>query len=108
MADKKGEVSDAELKDMRNFIVDYGGVGVNTVAELTPKQLKRAYKSVKDRIEAESVSPDKTNSSSKKDRRTGSLFRKGKRFLGGFAKEKASGGSVKGRPAKNSAEKSNN
>ena len=42
-----GTVSDAKLKMMRNFVVEYGGVSANTVAPLKDKELIKVYNKVK-------------------------------------------------------------
>ena len=42
-----GTVSDADLKMMRNFIVENGGVGANTVSEMKDEAIIKAYKKVK-------------------------------------------------------------
>ena len=41
-------MDDTNLKDMRNYIVENGGVGPNTVAEFTDAQVRKAFKKIKE------------------------------------------------------------
>ena len=40
-------MDDTNLKEMRDYIVEHGGVGVNTVSELTDAQVRTAFKKIK-------------------------------------------------------------